>query len=732
MTALYNLDYVHRTLAPSLIGLEAEDEAWVDSPFPAGNPVVELTGDRASGKTRLLRMLHEAYRDLVPTVYADLGQAPYSASELEERERLDQRHSSPVTNVLYALIRRLDGQQLARQGRGGQTLEFRRVSTALYVVSAWRRSEADEDEADFELPDQLIEAEAELQQKLRLLREGTVSERDELVRAAVDAWLAAAGQILGHIVPVPAVGDILTAAQQTLRAWSAGKGGDDHKWWGERLPGLDPPIRKLFDLAQQFRSVGDQREAAEHHLIAAFLADIDAAYGRRLRKSRHPPLILLDNIDDELRKRWLRPCSGLFGTQHGRRRTMNPTVLATSLGSGSAGSLTPATRTEPWRSPDLAPPVTWLLRFGIPAVSADDIENMLRDHGYDTTADRAAEVITARLKTLIGRLSGGRTGNALVLAAAAAGWLADGLPADELPGRLLDLPAPGARGDDVPTVAEQLLLDLLPDPALRELAPQAAAALDESAATWLLLGRAPHERGADAAAPEVRIAALRRDHWRRAPWPKELGRGPLITDRALRTVLLHRLRGAGSQVWHNIHDVLGGHYDADAGLTPAPPLAVSPHAFRLHHALARGELDSTVMPALHRLYAKRPPAQVLREINIIAAAPDGPSTPAPRPPGPGPQCAECKDHGTREVHDALRTLVECVRELSSPLAPKPTRGSTETDLLRRLLHTLASGVSADRQHTSMINAYSHAKSGWENALVHGKQAPDLPVHDGGR
>ena len=750
MTALFNLSHLHTSLASGLVGLSPDDEAWVESPFPAGDPVVELVGDRASGKTALLTTLHEEYRNLVPTVYADLAGEPFTAPDEAARDRLDTHYASPVTNILYVLTHRLNEQKLRKQERDKQALRFERASTALYVVSAWRRSE--DEEMDDLAPEQLAEAETELASRLTQLQERQVPENDDRVQAAVNAWLTAGGAVLSGLVPVPGVGDILVAAQQTLRAWSAGKGGDGQAWWGSRLPGLDPPIRKLFDLAQQFRSEGARRKEAEGHLIAAFLADIDASYGWWRRKTRHPPLILLDNLDDALRERWLRPFTEQFAGLRRQRavqgRVMRPAVLTTSLGAGQASPLVPATHPAPWSLPQRVPPASWLLRLGIPQVTPDEIDGMLRRPdaaGRESgVADRA---VMEELVTVIGRLSGGRTGSALLLTGAATDWLDSGEPAHGLTERLLGLPAPeddgsaGAPSGPAPTVAERLLEHLLPDPGQRAQALRTAPVLDEAAAVQLD-PRPAAVRGDGGAASAVRnllTLTLQRDHWHHRPWRRELGGGPLITDRALRAVLLHQLRNRiGGESWELIHRRLLAHYGtAGAELDPLEGLAVSQHAFRLHHALAQGDLDTVVVPALHQLYARRPPAQVLAEINVVAAAPEGPAAPPETGPDTGtpgllPACPDCADQDTHQVHKALRNLVASVWRLSSPLAARPARSHPDVSLMRTQLGVLAADFSSTPEHARVVNSYAHAIDGWENALVRGAQAPDLPVQDGGR
>ncbi|MFD9905399.1 hypothetical protein [Streptomyces sp. NPDC059063] len=104
------------------------------------------------------------------------------------------------------------------------------------------------------------------------------------------------------------------------------------------------------------------------------LADIDGSYGPWARKTRRPALILLGNVDDALRERFLVPFVDRYAHIAPQRPRHGPAMLAvvfaSSLGRGSDPDLTPTTVEAPWSSPELRPPHTWLLHPPRPSSSS--------------------------------------------------------------------------------------------------------------------------------------------------------------------------------------------------------------------------------------------------------------------------------------------------------------------------------------------------------------------------
>ncbi|MGP3953159.1 hypothetical protein [Streptomyces sp. 7N604] len=737
---VHNLDAVVERLVPPMLHMPLGGGDWQASAFHDGDPVVEIIGGRATGKSALLKVLRTGYRTLVPTAFVELAGSPYSADSPEDRERLDAVNASPVTNILFTLSHELANIPAKYKPR----LRFSRLSPALMVIAAWRPDAQGGPQGQGQgqgpgpvvPPAELVEAESELRELLDQ-HPAPAAARD----AAIHRWGKAVNGVVGGLLPqVPGLAGVLDAALETLLGR---RGSTPLDWWRDRL-GRDDPVKGLFGLVRQFRRRGAGRTEVESHLIGALLADIDDAYGTWARQTTHPPLILLDDVDDDLGKRFLAPFVEQYAQLKQRRRwvgrPLRPVVIATSRGRGTdaghGSELTPATRTEPWTKPELRPPATWLLRLRIPSLTADEIRPMLDGHDYP-----------AALPEIIARLSGGRTGNALLLAEASRQRLCAHGPFDCLD--LLDLPlaAPDGlageaeeAGHERP-VAELLLEQLLPDATVRNQLLDLAPALDEDAAASLA-HRLPSRPDGWSAALHVRHLvdnALSRKLWNHHPWPTSDGATPLITDRGMRAVLLHVLREDGDgQRWSLGHRRLANHYNGRD--LPADSVGHSPH--HLHHALALGQLDTLVVRALHHHYLEAEPRAWLRTVNFLAAAPRPrggfppyqPHRAHSAAPGEPPPCPGCTDGDPRGVHSAIRQVLGVTWRLSDPSAERPS--GYRDPALRRLetgLMTLNSDYEErsrrDARRSDVHNAYvdALATGGWIDALLAGTQAPELPV-----
>ncbi|MFI8933728.1 hypothetical protein ACIG3E_39425 [Streptomyces sp. NPDC053474] len=706
---LYHLSAVVDELAPAMVGMPPGGGPWTKRRFPHAPPVVEIVGDRATGKTAVLDALYAGYHAHVPTAHVDLAEPPYSAAGQTDRERLDSANASPVTNLLFQMCYELS---TAPKGNG-RPLSFPRLSPALLLVTAWRREAATSGPVP---PADLTAAEGELRELLTA-RHPDPRVRDALLRR----WFTALGSVVAGLLPgVPGLEGVLQAASETLfdRKGQAPR----LAWWRSRLDDANgDAVRRLFLLVQKFRRRGPDRAAVEAHLLDALLADIDGAYGPWGRKTRHPPLILLDNVDDVLRKRLLDPFveryARLAQERPGHSRAMLPVVFASSLGRGCDPGLTPTTVEAPWHRTELCPPRTWLLRLGIPHVGDPHIRAMLSGTDYP-----------AALPAVVERLSGGRTGCALLLTETAVERIegSDPLDLDEL----LSLPSPDAGQP----LAVRLLDQLLPDPALRDQALAVAPALETGAAADLL--RLPRsDFPAPPPALQVRRlldGTLERPHWNHRPWPSAYGRAPLITDRALRAILLHRLRTEGGpERWSHIHSRLAGHYNPGDVLA-ADSVRHDPRY--LHHALALGLFDSLVVRALHHRYLRSAPSDWLRDLNLVAAAPQAFDGFAPEhAPSSGdlPPCPACADQESgAEAHAAIRLLLASVWRLSAPSAAPPSgHADRRAVLVRAALEALCTDYGRRPRPGQAYNAYidAVAADGWIDALVNGVQAPDLPV-----
>lgn len=714
-SGLYNLSRVMDTLAPALLGMPPGGGPWKDRAFPAGEPVVEVVGGRATGKTALLDALYDGYHAWVPTARVDLGEAPYSAGDQEDRARLDTANASPVTNLLFTVSHQLGYE---RDGNN-RTLTFPRLAPALLVITAWRPEAQDRDDRDEVAPADLVAAEEELGEIL-----AQRNPDPQARKVVIGRWLNALGGVVAGLLPgVPGLQEVLSAATDTLLA-RGDDGRDGSSWWRTQLDRIDgDAVQRLFALVRKFRRGGADRAEVEAHLIAALLADINGAYGAWARRTQHPSLILLDNVDEALRERFLHPFVARYARDsrewRGRGRVMLPVVFATSLGDGSAPQAL-TTDAPPWTKPERCPPEVWLLRLGIPKVGDADIRLMLGDAAYPPS-----------LPAVIARLSGGRTGDALALAGAAAARLRESGPfaLDQL----LSLPAPGS---SVP-VGTRLLSRLLPDGGVREEALRLAPALDAEAAARLLQADPLPGLSPELRVRRLRDATLERPYWDHRPWPQApSGRTPLITDRALRALLLHCSRtGAGEARWSGLHALSAARYN-DGDVRSDDSARHDPRY--LHHALAQGRIDTLVVRAMHYRYLHHAPAEWLSDLNLIAAAPQAWSGFAPEHPPEDeslPACASCEAGADERVHAAIRRLLTTVWRLSAPLSAVPS-SYRDADLVHvgTALEALCSDYGDRPRRERAYNAYvdAVAAGGWIDALVSGVQAPDLPVKGSSR
>lgn len=325
-------------------------------------------------------------------------------------------NASPVTNILFTLPHELENIPAKYKAK----LSFPRLSPALMVITAWRPDDQSPQGPEGPQgaaarpgpgvpPAELVEAENELRDLLERQHPVPAAARDEAIRR----WGTAVNGVVGGLLPqVPGLAGVLDAALATMLGR---RGGTPLEWWRGRLR-RDDPVKGLFGLVRQFRLRGADRAEVESHLIGALLADIDDAYGTWAHRTTHPPLILLDDVDDALGRRFLAPFVEQYAQLQSRRRwasrPLRPVVIATSRGRGAddghGSALTSVAQAEPWTKPELCPPTAWLLRLRIPPLTADEIRPMLAGCTYPTA-----------LPEIIARLSGGRTGNARLLAEAA-------------------------------------------------------------------------------------------------------------------------------------------------------------------------------------------------------------------------------------------------------------------------------------------------------------------------
>ncbi|MDT0309579.1 hypothetical protein RM780_21840 [Streptomyces sp. DSM 44917] len=714
------LEAVLDGLVPRLVGAQRLTNDWVEREFPGGAPVVEIVGGRAGGKSTLLRSLAAGYRNRLPLAEADLAQLPdFGEPEFAEVRRPGPQNASALTHLLYLLSHRLS----LAVGSFRRHLSFPRLSCGLVPVTAWEPPEGGI------APQGLAEVYAQLR---ALLSDHEAGQRQ--VRQALRAWVDALLPVVAGLPGIPGVEAAVEAALRTARGPLAGRPERGPlRWWRDRLPEHQGNAeQRLFSMVADFRVGGAGREAVERLLVEAFLADIADHYGALSRSLGTPlPLVLLDNAHTPVGRAFLARLvparQALLRDGETGRPLALPAIVAASLGDGAA---VPSVRLAARSSP---PPARGLLRLGIPHVGAEEVRAMLTARRTPGDAGFPPE-----LAALIGRLSGGRPGCAAILADAVAlrrrtaganaGASGGNPPEGYAPGGnargaglpepvLFDLPAVD---DPSRSVGEHLAELLLPDARLREALTVLAPALDSEAARRLWRDQGGADESLDAA-----LAELAGAHWHHTPWPwpeRTGGDGqdpvvPLVTDRALHALLLHRRAGGegAAEKWRRAHVRLR----ALANPRDLPENAVT-HGLRyLHHTLALGRPEPVVR-ALHHRLGTQTPAAWLAAVNAVCAAPRPPrgAEPPPADPAPCPACAAEGVTGEESVtHRAVGQLVRGLWHCADPLAPAPEPDD---------VYQVTTGLQAlallrdDRTLRAVLNV-------WPQLIGSGLQAPDLPV-----
>ncbi|WP_329263722.1 hypothetical protein OG223_48680 [Streptomyces sp. NBC_01478] len=680
---LYGVDPLLDGLVPGLVGLDRSGGRCERVELPGGNPVIELVGGRCSGKTGVLAALSAAYTPLVPLVRVDLA-APDFGDPLLADLADTRPDGSRLTDLLYLLSYKLG----LRVRRTTQLLRFPRLALGLLVVTAWSPDGT---------PDGAAVAPQDLRRAEKRLKEviDQNGDRGQERQALLAAWVplaehAVSAGLLGNEPWVGAGRAALRAVVPRLFRSRVNRGA--LRWWGEHLEHEQgDAVQKLLGFVRDFRRPGGDQARLEEILVSAFLADIAHHYGPLRRQNEvPPPLILLDNAHAPLGSRFLGPLRRK-GTD---KDAVGPVLVAALLGD--------ATDHRPLRQ--VADPTAAIgdeeggvLRLALPSLERGDIVRVLG------ASDRPAY-----LPLLIDRFAGDRAGNARTLAEAADA-VAHGRAPDTRPAAsLLDAAAPDGSG----TTVERLLAVLLPDPTKCDRLTELSPALDVTAAHRLWTGL--HSGATRARRVDEALELLEDVCWSSAPWPGTDGSLPLVADRALRHLLLHRLRTRTEpERWRQIHQHLR------SGYVPEEPPGQIPSAY-LHHTLALGLTESVVRSLHHRLGHSTPGAW-LSAVNIVCAAPRPPAGFEAAPDdGPCGGCGRDEPAARDEVvHRAVARLLESLWVQSDPLnAPCPDR----IDQVESALRTLYEHQTTD--------AFRQARRHWPTQLLEGVQAPYLTVPEG--
>ncbi|MCS0635542.1 hypothetical protein NX801_07690 [Streptomyces sp. LP05-1] len=473
----YGMEDVLDRLVPQLVGRGRDGEVCRFGRKDGAHPVLEVVGQRHSGKTLLLDSLYTAYKPWVAVARADCGDPRLGEPSLRAgADELENSHVSPLTSLLYLLSHKL--------GLGPRRIRFRRLSVGLVVVSAWRPE--DEGLAPAELRRAQDEVDAVLASELADW---------QARRRALERWLDVVGRLAAALVPVfpeaEAAQPLLEVAREQLRA-RPGRGA--LRWWGDQLDAFQgDPAQRLFASVWDFRRGGVSRAQAEARLVRAFVEDVCDQYGLRRRLDRAAkPLLLLDNAHAPLGERFLGPLTERFaavGAEPGR-----PVVVAASLG----GTADPA---GPVRDVAALPPGLARVRLALAPLTGLQIRSMLQ----------VVPRYPAGLPVLVERFSGGRSGCARLLVEESVRLRGTG---GAVGGRAL-----------LDATAGRLLERLLPHREARERLVLLSATDDEPSAVRLWRALFPDE---DAAARvEQALAHLRAQR--------------LDRDRATRILLLHLL-----------------------------------------------------------------------------------------------------------------------------------------------------------------------------------------------
>jgi hypothetical protein len=767
---LHGWDGLLRGLLPRLVGLEAGRDRLVRYDFPAGGPIVHLTGGRATGKTAALTAAREAYGGRIPVAHADLAAPGFGSPAVDALPDAETPNASPVTDLLYLLIHDL-GLKVPGFWR---PLVCPRVLIGLLAVTSWETTEGGTPGRTVRASE-LAAAQARLAQFVNVAGEPP-DQRHR--REQAHRWVESVGQKLSGATGNPVLEAVVSATVTTVaeEVFSPRAHRGALRWWAGQPVGGGDGLQRLGALARAFRHGDRRREQAEELLVTAFLEDIGQYYGWWRDANQKPrPLVLLDNCHSDLGRHFL----DLLQTGHARiaARGTRPrlVVVAASLGAsaGLPGPGSVAERTGGWHTPGDGTPGGWVLPLAAPALGLDEVDDLLS--GVD------APTHTARVLL---RVAEGRGGSVAALAGAVAERLhaAPEAPLDLTD--VFDLPAPGGTA----TVAQALLEQLIPDPVPLARLTLFSAALDHTAAELLTTFLGPR---AALGLPVLEAEQyLREAFWGREPWPG-LPDGPFVADPGLRPLLLHRLRascaepagtvpGGGDDRWARIHRRLRSCYD-----THAPAGRVVRHSPPyLFHSLALGEVEPVVR-SLHALFADGNATALLTAVNLACAAPAPPGGYPPDPadaegdpvrnPARDPAetvalridgnaragnartgdartgndragqhragqgsagqgsagqdgagqdhaavpCPSCGGPEGRPVHGALETLVRALWQGSDPLAPPDAGAIGQVGFALSTLSQFSTG------HARSVYFTAHTE--WPSALNGWTRAPGLPI-----
>ncbi|WP_405792066.1 ATP-binding protein [Streptomyces sp. NBC_01506] len=613
---LHGRDPLLRSLVPRLTGLTYGERSRTAREYRGDLPVVLVTGHHGMGRSAVLADLAAHYRGRLPLAHvtvvpAESGALPYAPDDGRAAT------ASTLVGILAELVCALAPELRHR---------FPVLTPGLFAVSGWERDNSEQRDATCLLHARLLLACRLAGGDVDTLRHcwaGAVEDR--LGSPARDA--AAGVSDTERVSGTERVSDAerdreavtgAVVAEYTERYDASAA----REWYARRFPpgtdGQDP----LPLLGEWFQQGGDYRDFAEQSLMAAFLHDVAASYGRLQRWNREPwPLVLLDDAHGAAGRTFLDLLL------KNRARPERPdheelVVVATRLGELPADrdadsdpddtdaairrELADLVKSSGWERRGRAPSAG-LLAVPLAPLSRDDILPLL-------VPDRPARPLHPYLASAVHSLTGGHPAATTVLCAAVLDATDKGAAVG--PRGLLELTTKDGRA-----VTEVLLERLLPDRRQRERLTLLSLARDSTAAEAL----AAHLRlqGPDQLPANSATDYLEDQQWQRLTDPDE----PLVADTLLRTLLVNEARRTSRGVedgrgWQEIHRFLRIHH-AQRG--------ESGEADALRHTLAAGNAE-TVVAALAEEFQSEQDEQAAAHwvlcLRYAATAPTPPTPPA--------------------------------------------------------------------------------------------------------
>lgn len=558
---LHGRDPLLRSLVPRLTGLTYDERSRTPREHHGDLPVVLVTGHHGMGRSAVLADLAAHYRDRLPLAHVkivptDSGAPPYAPDEGTAAT------ASTLVGILAELVCGL-APELRRR--------FPVLTPGLFAVSGWERDNSEQRDATYLLHARLLLA--------CRLAGGDEDTLRHSWAAAVDGRLASPASddtVRDLEQEQEGRGDRETVTGAVVAEYTQRYDSDAaREWYGRRFPpgteGQDP----LLLLGEWFQQGGDYRDFAEQSLMAAFLHDVAASYGRLQRWNREPwPLVLLDDAHRAAGRTFL---DLLLKNRALPERPDHEelVVVATRLGElpedDDAGrcELADLVRSSGWERRGRAPSAG-LLAVPLAPLSRDDILPLL-------VPNRPARPLHPYLASAVHSLTGGHPSATTVLCTAVLDATEKGVGVE--PRGLLELTTKDGRA-----VTEVLLERLLPDRRQRDRLTLLSLARDSTAAEALaaqLRFQGPDQLPANSATDY-----LEDQQWQRLTSPDE----PLVADMLLQTLLVHEARRTSRGVedgrgWQEIHRFLRIHH-AQRG--------ESGEADALRHTLAAGNAETVV------------------------------------------------------------------------------------------------------------------------------------------